>query len=127
MKLPFFMEDPTVRKAFLDCVKIGMPMCDCLAYSGIAEGSYYDAMKKGEDAIANGRNDDFAKFLKDVKKAQGEFARNNLAIIQRAAVNKDWHAAAWLLERRRPKDFALKQEVSGEGMTLTIVNDVPKK
>ena len=62
-----------------------------------------------------------------MKKAQGEFARNNLAIIQQAAVKKDWHAAAWLLERRRPKDFALKQEVSGEGMTLTIVNDVPKK
>lgn len=127
MKLPFFMEDPTVRKAFLDCVKLGMPIADCLAYAGIGKDSYYDAMKRGEAAIANGESNRYSEFCESVKKAQGEFARNNLAIIQQAAVKKDWHAAAWLLERRRPKDFALKQEISGEGVTLTIVNDVPKR
>ena len=125
-KTPAFFENASVRKAFLDCVKLGMPIADALAYAGVSSSSYHDALEKGKTAIQNGKPDKFSKFAEDFKKAQGEFARNNLEIIHQAT-KKDWHAAAWLLERRKPKDFAQKQEVSAEGVTLTIVNDVPKR
>ena len=53
------------------------------------------------------------------------FINNNLRVIQKAA-ERDWKAAAWLLERRIPEHFALKQEVNASVEGVTIKNDLPQ-
>ena len=45
------------------------------------------------------------EFSDQLTRAQGESARRLTALISTAATN-DWRAAAWLLERRFPRDFA---------------------
>ena len=45
------------------------------------------------------------EFSDQLTRAQGESARRLTALISTAATG-DWKAAAWLLERRFPKDFA---------------------
>lgn len=122
-----FFEDPATRRAFLDCVKLGMPIVDCCAYSGVPESTYHDAMEMARRAIGDGRDSKYVEFSEAVARARGEFVRNNLAIIQAAAVKKDWKASAWLLERRRPKDYGPTQNATPEPQAITIVNDVPKR
>ncbi|PZC52328.1 hypothetical protein LH53_05795, partial [Mesotoga sp. TolDC] len=44
-------------------------------------------------------------------KAEGEAIARNIAIIQRAAQDGVWQAAAWFLERRYPNDYARKERL----------------
>lgn len=66
------------------------------------------------------------EFFVATKKAEGEFITRNLATIAAARV-KSWQAAAWLLERRFPREFArvetIKAEVRrGEDLDATEVD-----
>lgn len=61
------------------------------------------------------------EFRETVKLAEGKSALAALAIVQRAAAERDWQAAAWLLERRhgytRPAPVIQAGQV---GVTLRI-------
>ena len=47
-----------------------------------------------------------------LKKAESEYRTNLLTIIYNEAANKTWQAAAWLLERKYPDEFARKDRSS---------------
>jgi hypothetical protein len=77
------------------------------------------------------------KFALNIEKAEAVAIEYNMALIQQAA-QKDWKAAAWLLERRHPEMFArpevqLANRTSGQGSeNLAIwlqqtVNNAPAK
>jgi hypothetical protein len=45
------------------------------------------------------------EFSEAVEKAEGDAVVGWLAVIQKAAQNNEWTAAAWKLERRYPQDY----------------------
>lgn len=55
----------------------------------------------------------YAAFLATIKRAEAEAFEEACERIQVAAI-ETWQAAAWLLERRRPKSYALRRPVETE-------------
>ena len=66
----------------------------------------------------------YFQFLQSVKKAEELFKQTNIAIIQQAAKDGTWVAAAWLLERKHPEEFGRRQVLEHSGNivgNITIV------
>lgn len=123
---PRIQAEPSVVDGFLRCLELGLTIEDSCAYSGLPSSTYHDCMDRGKRAREAGKEDEYTKFSDKVEKAKAEFVRNNVAIIQKAAMTRSWQAAAWLLERRRPKDYGPSSEKASEFQAIEIVNDVPK-
>ena len=64
-------------------------------YAGISRQTLWNWIKKGE----LGKDRNYITFLDNIKTAEIEGAMANLGTIQEAS-QKDWKAAAWILERR---------------------------
>lgn len=117
-------------KQFLEGVRLGLPMDACCKAIGMANATwYYGYVAKArkqleEDPMADTKE---VKFFKRVVEAQSQFEQDNLQIIKKAARAGTWAAAAWLLERRRPSDYGLHQEVNVGSDNLIIKMDVPGK
>lgn len=54
-----------------------------------------------------------ADFANQLAKKEIEFKRMNVSIVQSAAF-QSWQASAWLLERKYPKEFGQKTELSDD-------------
>jgi len=109
---------PACTNAIVTAIKVGTPFVHAAHAAGIS----YDTFRKW---IVRGMDEEsgpFKKFFNDVKKAEGEFVLNNLAIIQKAAMDGAWQAAAWKLERRYPQDFGRKFQTEG-GQETTMSSD----
>lgn len=74
----------------------GMGRVDTCALVGISYETFTQWMLKAE-------------FYEAVKKAEMVCKSRNIAIVQRAT-NTSWQAAAWWLERKYPKEFALQRD-----------------
>lgn len=123
---PRIASEPEAVRGFLECLSLGLTIADACAYSGLSESAYHEWMAKARAARESGKRNEYAKFAEEVEKAKAEFVRNNVAIIQKAAMARSWQAAAWLLERRRPKDYGAASEKAAEVQRIEIVNDVPE-
>ena len=77
----------------LDALRLGASVQMACAAAGISDTTYYRWLD-GNDRGAV-----------EVESAKTAAALSALESIQRAAVNGDWRAAAWLLERRYPADY----------------------
>lgn len=94
-----------------DGVTIGVA---CQA-SGITYSTYYDWMERGRRQIAlveSGAEPDpdeekFMRFVESTATAEAQGTESLLHKIIDAA-SDDWRAAAWLLARRNPREFAMK-------------------
>jgi len=119
---PVKLTDEIVER-FLTAIKLGCPKKDACGASGIAEATLYRWMEWADsDRRDAGRYKDFQE---QIKIAEGEATRNWLAIIERAARDGSWQAAAWKLERRRgmfiPK---VRTEVTGrDGEAIKIESE----
>jgi hypothetical protein len=92
-------------------IEIGLSKRDSAILSDITEETFYTWIR------------DRPEFAEAVKKAMAKFKSNNLRIIQMAAAPKrtdekgkvvgggQWQAGAWLLERRLPGEFGLRQQI----------------
>jgi len=78
--------------------------------AGVTESTLYNWLERGRKA----RSGKYLEFLEAVKKAEAEAEARHVRIVERAAA-KNWTAAAWWLERRRPDDWSLKQRVEHSG------------
>ena len=76
----------------LSAVECGASFTDAAAAAGIARSTFYE--KRKEDP----------EFEADLARSKSVFKVSMLALIN-AAAPKTWQAAAWLLERRYPKQF----------------------
>lgn len=75
-----------------------------------------------EETLARWRRR-YVDFAERLKKAEGDAITRNLAIINRAAAEGTWQAAAWWLERRYPEEYGrqyLDSRHTGE-IKLTVV------
>lgn len=82
---------------------------------GICEATFYDYYKKGEEALLKGKDNIYSEFLKSYQKAEVGHKLKRLQQIQAAAVEGNWQAAAWELERCYPAEYGRRAvEVIGK-------------
>lgn len=81
--------------------QLGLSIKLSCQHAGISTASYFAWMSRGEKEQE--KDTIFSRLYNKIKKAESAHALANLAIIQKAAKEKTWQAAAWLLERRHPE------------------------
>ena len=104
-------------------LKLGYYQEDAATMAGISASTYYDWMKKGDDAQkalesgdssslpATQEGDEvevvnmFQEFSEAVKKARAEAEGAHIRNIRKAADNGNWQASAWWLERSFPQKW----------------------
>lgn len=99
---------------------------------GVGKDGYYDWIKRGiaaKEKALNGHKltaDEqlLSEFADTIKKAIAFGKRRNVGLIAQAAI-KDWHAAAWMLERTDPERYGRRDKVNVDSkveQTLKIEN-----
>ncbi len=88
-----------IIQRFLTAIKLGCPKKDACGAAGIAETTLYKWMEWADSERRDAAR--YADFRERIKIAEGEATQNWLAIIEKAARDGSWQAAAWKLERRR--------------------------
>lgn len=74
---------------------------------GIDKSTWYRWLSEGETAKSGLKKE----FYDTVKKAEKDAIARNVALIQRAAQEGNWQAAAWWLERKYFEDWGRKDKV----------------
>lgn len=108
-----FTRDTVER--LLEAVRAGLPYHLAAEAAGISESTFYD-WQRGK--FPRGLDEDQkalkSEFLEGLTRAKGDSALTLMQIIKDAAP-EDWRAAAWILERRFPRDFGKQLvELTGE-------------
>ena len=78
--------------------------------SGITPATLYDYLARGRKDRAESRKSVFSEFLEAVEKAEADSEAEDIAAIKLAG-QRDWHARAWLRERKEPEKWALRTRV----------------
>ncbi len=112
MGRPCKLDDLTAER-IVQAVKTGAPW-----YMAAAAGGVSKATLMAWKAKARNGEQPFADFLDRLQRAEAEGAVAVLGIIQDAAHKGTWQAAAWILERRYPKQFALRKP-EPQGVTVS--------
>lgn len=97
---------------------LGASQGDACRYAGISPDALQQWIKAGRAQLAalaamppgEYETPDEAALVLALDRAQGEFARANLANIKTAA-ELQWQASAWLLERRFPEEYGRRDRV----------------
>lgn len=97
-----------IRKV-LQALELGATYTLAANASGISETTLRKWIKEDED------------FADQCREAEGKSAVRWLAKIEQAASAGDWHAAAWKLERRFPRDYG-KRIVEHEGQVDYVID-----
>ena len=79
---------------------------------GIDKGTWYEWMRQGEIDANKGVNSLKAEFFNSIKKAEATAIDRNLSIIQKAAMEGNWQASAWYLERKYPEQWGKRDNVN---------------
>lgn len=117
---------PTVAKTMIAAVRRGASITLASSSGGISRQTLKKWLAIGEEDLENGRETEMAAFTKAFRDAEWEFAGGMLDLISGAAP-EDWHAAAWVLERRYPKEFGktvVEHENSEEAPISLRVDDL---
>lgn len=101
---PSQLTDP-LRERILSLIREGNYASDACSACGVNKGTYTSWINRGNADIKNGKNSAFAEFARQVKQARDE-ATAALVKTIKSASERQWQAAAWLLERTRPDQWA---------------------
>lgn len=132
MKKPIFVTDEGAKKMFLTAIELGMSNIKACELAGFSEEAFYSWMRKAEED-SNSSNPTtikksyYIKLDKEIKIARARFQHRHLQRITNASDNGSWQASAWLLERRCPDEFALKNDVNITNDKIVVVSDIPCK
>lgn len=114
--------DPTRLETIVKAVAGGNFYETALSLAGVSRTQGYAWQQKGRDEIAAreaGREPDpdldaYVEFAEAVTAARAQAEARNLNLIQKAAVEGTWQAAAWYLERTQPARYGRSRvEVTG--------------
>jgi len=108
------------KKRIIEATRVGSSRPISAAYAGIPLRTLQAWMSRGrrdED-----QNSEYAQFVRDVDLAEAQGAIKALALIQSAAMNGSWQAAAWLLERRHGyrREMSLAVTVEADSEVLSV-------
>ena len=113
-----------VQERIITAIKAGSYLDDAAAYAGISYRVVFDWLAKGNDAqqrIQAGDTDladndhKYLQFMQAVENARAQAVVRNVGIIQSAAQNGQWQAAAWYLERTNPRKWGRHETVEITG------------
>ena len=90
---------PETVKRIMQAIGTGAGYKQAAAYGGIS----YDTL--------NTWRQEFSEFSEALKKAEAEALVGRLDVIDDAAINGTWQAAAWWLERKYPDDWGRKDRL----------------
>ncbi|MGB7901440.1 MAG: hypothetical protein WCG09_03245 [Halobacteriota archaeon] len=86
-----------------------------------AAGIHYNTLlaweKKGESESSG----EYVEFLEALRMAEAEAVITNVEVINKAAQNGDWRAAAWFLEHKYPDSWARLEKRTDHDSGLTII------
>jgi len=96
---------PETLEQILQNVRLGMFLDGAAARAGVCKDTALRWQWLGRKAIREGKADDleakpYVEFFNSVEKAMADADAGDLAVIQRAALQGDWKAAAWRLNAR---------------------------
>ena len=102
-----------IQDNIVSAVRAGAYLDDAAAMSGISRHALFEWLAKGRDAHQKAdqghelsdRETLYADFTDAVETARAEAQLRNVAIIQKAANEGTWQAAAWYLERTNPRKW----------------------
>jgi len=98
---------PEVQEKIVTAIRAGNYAQVAAVYAGITERTYYRWMELGEQA----RGGRYLQFFQAVKAAEGEAEVRAVAIIQKKMPD-DWRAAMSYLERKHPKRWGRRVDVT---------------
>ncbi len=108
---------PDVQQRIVQAIALGATYEMAAQYGGVTYRSFRNWMQSGEPA----RSGPYLQFFQAVKAAEGVAAVRWLALIEQAANDGAWQAAAWKLERRYPHTYGRRvQEVTGPANTPVV-------
>lgn len=127
-------EEATVAEAIIMALQVGAYLQDAAEAAGASESAVHNWIARGKEH----RPEDgskvpaaeriYVEFVEGVEKARAGSVLVNLSLIRVAARTGSWQAAAWWLERTRPKQFGRRTaiEMSGEVDTTPDKPDLSK-
>ena len=112
-----------VQDRIVTAIRAGSYLDDAAAYAGISRAVVFRWLAQGKDAQqrheAGETLTDFETILIDfvdaVENARAQAVIRNVGIIQSAAQNGQWQAAAWYLERTNPRKWGRHETVEITG------------
>jgi hypothetical protein len=102
MGRPSKLDDITAQR-IVQAVEKGLPRDTAARLARISPTTLYKYLRLGRDG-----DPEYTEFAKRVKAAEASGEAELLGIL-RAHAAETWQAAAWLLERRMPKKYALRR------------------
>ncbi|MBL9179715.1 MAG: hypothetical protein JNM65_16755 [Verrucomicrobiaceae bacterium] len=103
--------NPTRQAALLEAIEQGMPLKQAAAVAGMSYDTLNHWQKRGENESAP---PEYCQFYQQLRRSQAIAMQVHVSSICDAA-KRDWRAAAWMLERRFPEDFARTQQLEHSG------------
>ncbi|MFZ2281924.1 MAG: helix-turn-helix domain-containing protein [Prosthecobacter sp.] len=103
--------NPTRQAALLKAIEQGMPLKQAAAIAGMSYDTLNNWQNRGENESAP---PEFRQFCQLLRHSQAVAMQVHVSSICDAA-KRDWRAAAWMLERRCPEDFARPQQFEHSG------------
>lgn len=103
---------------FYEAVRYGSKIKHACQFAGIQLSTYYHWRRR-----AHAGEEPYATFVRGVSQAQGEFVARNLEAIH-AHTAIDWKAAAWLLERSYPEEYAMRTYIEEEPALLRDLKEL---
>lgn len=101
----------------LKYISEGVPVGTACRLVGLGTRTFYTWQSLGQDDEAP---PEFRQFRQGIEKAKAEATARRVGIIEAAAADGTWQAAAWLLERTQPEDFSLKQNLSVQHAPMQV-------
>lgn len=116
---------PEVQDRIVAALRAGNYQETAAAYAGISAKTFYEWLNRGESDEP--KEEAFRNFREAVEKAKADAEVRDIALIDKAAHDGSWQAAAWKLERKFPQKWGRvnRTEISGpEGKPVEIRTSV---
>lgn len=101
------------REKLLLAVRSGTDLETSCHYAGLSVADVYRDLERGKVIAERGSQDNLSEaeqealsFWRDLASARADSVVRNVAVIQQAANQGSWQAAAWWLERSVPENYS---------------------
>ena len=101
---------PELQETILKYIEAGNYAKHACQAVGISEKTYYEWLKKGENAKRTTNR--YGEFSKSIKESQAKAIIRNVTIVNKAAKDGDWKAAMTWLERTQPEHYSRREYIS---------------
>lgn len=106
--------DKTKRSALIDALRGGSDLETACHFAGLSSQQMLKWLEVGKneaERLANGFSataglEAYVSLWEDLKKARADAIVRNVTLVQRAASDGNWQAAAWWLERTVPETYS---------------------